>query len=468
MKKFSKPQLIFIYILLFTITNIAFNSCGGGTEPEDSTTAVKVTVEGEVIDLSTGVPIENAVVTIKFDTTTTGVTTNAQGKFSTQISIIGSKELKIITSKEGYKSDSTIAYALPGRITTVPTIKLQRTTAATPSGSAASITLYSQTATSLNVKESGGIETARITFEVQDSLGRAIDIDNAVTVKINKAAGPNGGEYLYPLSTKTNPSGLATFNLVSGIKAGVVQLIAEINLDTKVIKSKPVNITIHGGLPDSNHFSVAPEFLNFPGYNIFGLTNKITAYVGDKYGNPVRPETAVYFTTTGGIIEGSIRTNSQGQGTVNLISAEPQPVHPILGNGFATITATTADENNQIISSETIVLFSGSPSTMSITPTTFDLVNGASQNFNCVVADQNGNPLAPNTKITIEVEGDGVATQGEVDITMPDTQSKSWTTFSFSLYNPDDEKVNPRPISIKMKVSGPSGKNTLTISGTAR
>ena len=191
-------------------------------------------------------------------------------------------------------------------------------------------------------------------------------------------AGPGGGEFLSPQSIETNFSGVASVNLTSGIKAGAVQVIAKVCLATSTLTSLPVAITIHGGLPDFAHFSIAPELLNFPGYNIFGLEDPIVAFVGDKYANPVRPETAVYFTTSGGIIEGSTLTNQLGIGSVNLISAVPRPNHPTFGEGFATITATTIDENSTAISRETIVLFSGIPQ-VAINPTSINVPNGGSQ-----------------------------------------------------------------------------------------
>ena len=44
-------------------------------------------------------------------------------------------------------------------------------------------------------------------------------------------------------------------------------------------------------------------------------------YVGDKYSNPVRPGTSVYFETTHGIIEGSDLTDSLGRATVTLFNS---------------------------------------------------------------------------------------------------------------------------------------------------
>ena len=91
-------------------------------------------------------------------------------------------------------------------------------------------------------------------------------------------------------------------------------------------------------MPDQAHFSLGPAKRNFPGLNLFGTTNVISVIVGDKYSNPVRVGSSVYFDTSHGIIEGSTITNSQGQGSVTLISANPLPP-----DGIAHIRAFTAD-----------------------------------------------------------------------------------------------------------------------------
>lgn len=463
LKNFSKI-LIIILLILFS-----YYGCKSTTEPDDNNnnTSNQVTVEGLVLDEVSGSPVANAVVIIRFDSTSIGTTTGSDGKYSKVFNISGPKELKIIASKEGYLPDTVIAYAVVGRVTTAPTHKLEKSSIDQSSGNASSIYLYSLSANNIGVKESGSLETAYLTFEVQDSLGRPIDLAHSVTVYFSIGSGPGGNESIFPLSAKTDAKGKASVTLISGIKAGVVQIVAQFQQNNKTIKSQPVSISIHGGLPDQAHFSIAPDKLNFPGYNIYGLTNSIACYVGDKYGNPVRPQTSVYFTTTGGIIQGSTLTNESGIGSVTLISADPKPTHPILGKGFATITAKTIDETNKTITSECLVLFSGLPTTMSVSPTTFDLPNQGSLTFNYMVADQNNNPLSSGQNITVKAEGENIKLTGDVSINIPDTQSPAWTQFSFTLQDSNDS-VKVAPCLITIKTSGPNGENKITISGTTR
>lgn len=279
-------------------------------------------------------------------------------------------------------------------------------------------------------------------------------------------ARPNGGEFIFPDVSATDSSGQVSVFLTSGLRAGVVQIYATINIDNKVIYSQPVSYTIHGGLPDDAHFSIAPEYVNIPGFNISGVIDNISAYVGDKYGNPVRPNTSVYFTTDGGIIEGSAQTDELGIGTVRLVSADPRPVHQLLGPGFATVTGKTADENGITITDDILVLFSGYP-VLNLTPTTFDVPNNGTQTFFYEVMDQHGNPLSSGTSISVTVNGKDLETGGDISVQLPDTQSKAWTQFSFTITDTDTVPKS-RAVNIKVTADGPNGKGTVSASGVVR
>ncbi len=461
MKQFKLPAIILTSLSMF----FYFSSCGKSPTQPETPQLENVTLQGQVIDFETGQPIENAAVKIIADTTQYGTTTSADGKYSKSIKISKSIDLMVVASKENYKSDSVKVFAVPGRTIDVPTLKIEKIKTTSSSGLPASIVLVHQTFPSIGVRESGDNETTTLTFEVRDSSGNPIDITKSVTVNFTLGANPGGGLFIDPPSKKTNSEGRVSVNVTSGTIAGVVQIIAEVNLGTRIIRSKPVNIAIHGGLPDYNHFSLAAEYYNVPGLVKYGFTDNITAYVGDKYSNPVKPNTIVYYSTTGGIIQGSAITNEMGIATATLITALPVPIHPTLGPGFATIKASTADENNQTISREILILFSGYPQ-ISISPTSFDIPNAGSQTFIYTVADLNGNPIASGNTITVTVEGN-VKAQGDISINMPDTQSRSWTRFSFTLIDADPDKNETQPVSIKIEVDGVNGKNSLSITGTS-
>ncbi len=438
-------------------SNTIADSYGSG-----GTTTNNVTLIGTVVDAGSRKVMENALVTVNY---LNGIITGysgLDGKFFIQFNIEASKIVTIITTKTGYRPDTTYPFIAIGTNSISNPIALS---AITSSGPPSAIYMLSQSATSLGVQNTGSPVTGRITFQVVDSLGNPIGLNYSSKVEFSFGARPNGGEFISPALAYTDSNGQATVALTSGIKSGVVQIAAKISLtNNRIITSQPTSFVIFGGLPSQDHFGIAPQYLNFAGYTMYGLQNTITAYLGDKYGNPVRPGTSVYFTTDGGIIEGSAQTSNQGICSVNLISAEPKPVHPTLGKGFASITASTADENSQTISKSIIVLFSGETSVNITSPIedTFSFIVGGFQIFDYEVKDQNGNPLAPGTNISVKVDG-SVMTSGQTAITMGDTWKKSDTKFSFTI---KDTTKTTQPISVTITSTGPNGNNYAFMRGT--
>lgn len=476
MSKNKKISLL-LSIALIIFVMVFIESCKQGDEVVSSTTSSsnnsgsgtgkKSVITGQVINNSTGIAIDSALVQIIGSSIDISLLTDSKGKFSDTIETSSNTNLTIYVSKSGYTTDTTSIYITSGVDYAVSTIKLNaaNSTGTQVSGNPVSIYLYSQSGTSIGVRGSGSVETATVTFVVVDSAGTPIDLDHSVTVNFSFGARPNGGEVMTPSVVQTNNAGLASVNITSGTKAGSIQIYGVFTSNGKTIYSMPVALSIFGGLPDYNHFSVAPTAVNFPGFNIYGLTDAISAYVGDKYGNPARPGTSVYFTTTGGIIGGSANTSSMGIGSVALLSAAPQPVDATYGTGFATITATTADENKNTISTSTLVLFSGVAQIINVSPTTFNIPNGGSQSFNYTVCDQNLNPLSGGTAINVTLNGPDVASQGDVQVSLPDTQSKSWTHFSFLVYDSNDTTNVEKPVTIVISVAGPNGSAKTTLTG---
>jgi hypothetical protein len=454
-------MLKIFFLLLFLLP--LFLSCDSPTDNQDKIAVLS----GQVLDLQTLNPIANAGL-IVLDFPEISALTNNDGFFTLEIETEVSLDIQLRVFKDNYFADTLSLLAVPGNTLSNITVTLQSfTPSSQPSGSAASVILFSASPSSIGVRESGAPEISEITFQVQDSAGIPVDLNNSVTVDFFIGSSPGQGVFISPTSRVTSSGGLVKTSLFSGTRAGVVQLIAQIGTGANMIVSKPVAIAIHGGLPDSTHFSLAVEKLNFPGYNIYGLTDQITAYVGDKYSNPVRPGTAVYFNTTGGLIEGSALTGLTGQASVDLISAAPRPLHPVYGPGFATVTGITVDERQEEIEAYAVVLFSGIPQ-ISVNPTSINVANGGSQSFNYTVSDQNGNPLAGGTSISVSVEAGDIKAVGNVNEILPDTQSPSWTNFSFALVDSKPDTNFANQASVKISTNGPNGNLTYSISGVAR
>ncbi|WP_421774675.1 invasin domain 3-containing protein [Gracilimonas sp.] len=337
----------------------------------------------------------------------------------------------------------------------------------TPSAPAA-IVLENVQRNTINIKETGGIVNSSLTFQVQDSAGRPLDLDSPVDVEFEIIQGPGGGEGVLPAVATTNSTGRVTTNVFSGNTAGVLQIQARIEppFAPATIRSNPVAITIHGGFPDFDHFSIAPTTKNIEGFNINGTTTTLEVIVGDKFSNPVKPGTAVYFETTGGVIEGSAvdHTDDLGRASVTLQSGNPRGP---LNDGDLTVTARTIDENSQFIERTADVVFSTSAANIS-TPDAmpFDtLAPGGGATFSYTVIDLNGNPMPAGTEIQID-GGDGIEITGDANFTLGDhiNPGSGTTNFQFSIRDTDEDSSAPADITIQIRVITPSG-NVTTFSG---
>lgn len=461
-----------------------------------------VTVSGRVVNTATMNPVEGVVVTIRYsedgEEEETTVTTDEMGQFSTSLDISTSVEVSFATSKGGVSDQTT------ERISTdleeVDGIQLELALGedeeAEP-GKPTNITLSDQSADVIRVQESGGEEVTRLTFQVVDSTGTPIGIDQAVDVNFRFGKQP-GDASLTPETVTTDGEGTATVNVASGKTAGVIQVVAETEkADGTPIRSKPVSVTVHGGLPNKCHFTVTAAQSNFAGLDNYGETNTITAILGDKYGNPVIPGTSVSFSTNTGIIEGSMQTGDEGTGSVTLTSAQPQPsdgvgairaetvgtddVNTIVDPNHCPDPAQTGNENRII---ETVpVVLSGRPEVI-VDPDS--AVMG--ETYQLTVWDvENNNPLAPGTSISVEAEGTKVQAIGHTDVTLDDTsirdengdgfgaedveKGEGLTEFTFRVVEDnsnENEGGTPSVESITISISGPNRDLDVVLTPTGR
>ena len=427
---------------------------------DDDDTSGIVTLRGQVLDAQTNNPVSGAFVRVLpldllFEA-------DENGNYDFDVEIDSTMDLRVQATATGYASTSTNVLALAGREISVPTLRIVKTTGEeAESGRASNILLLEQSAQNIGVKESGSREVAQITFQLADSLGRPVILKNTTAVRFKLGVRPGGGEFIFPTEARTDNNGRVTVNLSSGTRAGVVQVVAEADVAGQMIRSLPVSVAIHGGLPDQTHFSVGPDRFNFPGLRRFGLENPISIVVGDQYGNPVKEGTAVYFTTDGGIIEGSVLTNQQGRGAANLISANPLP-----SDGVAVIEASTADRDQNIVTSRTAVVFSGVP-VVTISPSRAVL----NQTYSLTVTDQNGNPLTGGTIISARVEGTKVKAVGNTNVRLDDTAFLGGLTYDHILRGPGvtqftfravedlelDEEGTPTVETVTVLVTGSNG-----------
>jgi len=383
----------------------------------------------------------------------------------------GSKSLAVLISVRSPNGDKT--YTFGG------TLLASDVVGGGGSGQAATIAFIQSTLPAISVREVGGNETAVLTFEVRDSLGVPVDEAHQVTVVFSIGSGPGGGEYISPVSALSDPStGRVQTTLSAGIKAGVVQIVARATIGSRTIRSAPVVIDIFGGFPVQSHFSIGAEKQNFPGWDKLKEKNTIKVLAGDKWSNPVKPGTAVYFASTGGVITASGYTDATGNADAILLSGNPLPVDPVLGPGFARVSATTVGEFGETVTSSVFVLFSGTPTIKNVTPSTFAVPSGGvSGPINFEVSDQNGNPLAAGTQITVTLQYTpppnttiNLSVTGDISVTLGDTQAKGrgTTQFTFQVVDQTLGGVQaPIPVTVVISVTSPNGNPpSVSISGT--
>lgn len=355
------------------------------------------------------------------------------------------------------------------------------------SGHASSIVLASASHASIGVRHTGSNETARLVFEVRDRSGRPVDASHRATVRFTLTQVPGGGAFLDPDTAVTDALGLVTVHLNAGVRAQSVQVRAQV-VGSETF-SDAVRVAIHGGPPHADHFSFAVEDLNVPGLLEFGLIDRVTAFVGDRHGNPVPPGTVVYFSTTGGIIQAAAATDDHGRAAVDLVTAEPLPNRvPAFSDsaGTARISVQTIGEDlAPIIRSELAVVFSGTTELI-VEPATFVIPLGGSQDFTVTVWDrEHHNPLTQGTRIVFAASLGTIA--GQSSVTLPDTRDRRRTQFVFRLENspaglllvgPDRVKVALRSGGIPAVTASsigergdpvvPAARATVTVAVTSR
>lgn len=219
-------------------------------------------------------------------------------------------------------------------------------------------------------------------------------------------------------------------------------------------------------LPSARNFSLASQFLNLSGRVRFGLQSAITAFVGDRFGNPVKRTTSVGFVTDGGGITSQGLTSLLGRATATLTTQGTVP-----DDGHVTITATTEGEEdfvdvngngvfdpdvdifdpavhdqdgNGVWSADTMIhsqiriIFSGS-TVIDVEPRSFNLQAGEVQCFDVFVSDDVGNPIVGGSTVSAQVTT-GLTLLGGQMSAVPDSnrscsEAPGACTFQFCVFS---------------------------------
>ncbi|MFQ6115715.1 MAG: Ig-like domain-containing protein, partial [bacterium] len=199
---------------------------------------------------------------------------------------------------------------------------------------------------SLGVKDSGRNQTLTITADVIDSKNNPV-IDGTYVV-FSIYSSPGGGEFLSSSTPIPTLNGKAQVSLNSGIRSGTVRILAEVTDEFGVslvpeVRAVSTEIIIFAGPPfiedvndlSTSHLSVGVKPLNVYGWNVVNNTAMVTAVVGDKFNNPVPAGTAVFFTTSAGVISTYTGfTNEDGIATVTIHTGQPYPTIDRYHNTF--------------------------------------------------------------------------------------------------------------------------------------
>ncbi len=449
------------------IVLMLLSGCTNASAPDQSQiTPIPTKVSGIVIRNDNLTPIANALI---FDIAGLARdTSKSDGKFSMVYQLLAQTKTTIVGSRSGFGNDTAFVTLNPGVDTTV-TLRLKADSSSPSgpisSGKAANIVLIASSGENISIRGTGSNETALLTFEVRDSLGIPIGGSNKLAVNFSILGGPGGGEYVFPPSATTDAlTGRVSTRVNSGTKAGVLQVFATATVPgvpVVTIKSSPVKITISGGLPVADHFSVSRKPLNIAGGVYDNLRAQIMVIAGDKDGNPVQQGTAVSFSTTGGIIQPNAITDKDGIATVDLISGNPRPA-----NSVAVVTATTIGDSGTVIRKSASVLFSGA--TRILTPaSTIIIPDSGSASFTYRVQDPNGFPLVVGTSIAVTVDGPGAGQLklfGDVSKNLEDTDDPNSTTFKVTVS--DNILKGPAGnVTFKISVTSQNGNASATFPG---
>ncbi len=367
--------------------------------------------------------------------------------------------------------------------------------------------------TTVGVKQSGRNETLKISAKVVDSKGNDVADGKLVRFELigafddSVSVTPNDGVNHFRSVPVPTVNGVASVSFHSGTRAGTMRVKATVVDSTgavamPIIASEATQFQVLSGpafLDTSNlndpfrnsRMTLAGGPLNiFAGeLNTTASKSTITVLIGDRYRNPVPEGTAVYFTTTGGIITSKTGfTNADGLASVTLYAGNPFPrwadssviANPnkslggpttftmpgydfdgngTMNDGVATVTAYT-EGVDQLGRQVTVwnyvpIVFSKEVSTFQVTPESVNLLNGSSTVIHVKLHDSNGNPVVGGSTL------DFSTTLGTLSASRITTNALGGTNYTVTLTN-DIDPVNATPGNtvVTVKFKGANGEET--------
>jgi len=289
-------------------------SASPNTIPADGVT--KSTIRATVTDIL-GNPVSGE--TVSFSATVGNIVESARTDQN------GVAEVEYSSTEVGLVTISASVGVGPSSIQSITTIEVLP-------GSSFSIEL-SYDPHFVYVRDCGKNQTLTIYADVKDEKNNPVADGTYVMFSI--FASPGQGDSLSSVEPIPTVNGQALVSYTAGRRSGTARIKAQVTdgdgnpvlpevigiSDEIVVFSGPAYIeNIYD--PSSSHLTVTTERSNIWSWID---TTLITILVGDKYNNPVQEGTAVYLSTSGGVITTKAYTDSNGIANVVLESGNPLP-----------------------------------------------------------------------------------------------------------------------------------------------
>jgi hypothetical protein len=320
-----------------------------------------------------------------------------------------------------------------------------------------------------------------ITATVRDASNNPV-VDGT-QVQYSIYASPGGGDSLSSYNPIPTINGNASVSYSSGTISGSVRIraicgsIQAISTELQIYSGPPYIEDINNGCL-SSHLAVGANPINFYGWYTVNYTTTLTAVVGDRYNNPVPAGTAVYFTTSGGVINTATGfTDPMGVASVTMLSGAPYPTlqrwlttlrdpntnalitcNPNPGqDGVAMVLASSEGVDSSGASAiawgTCNVIFSGPIDSMYVfsatvngDPTIRELYMGESAVITFRLFDVNHHPIVPESVINCSANA-GTVYPGAISTNDPG-QIQYTISFTNSLTTSDDPVATPVIISV--------------------
>lgn len=196
--------------------------------------------------------------------------------------------------------------------------------------SAQTISFVSATPELVSLKETGGLETSVVRFQVLGQAGNPVK-GECVNFRLNTEVGG-----LALVRSKCSPSGPESYGsstdadgfVTTIVQAGTVATAVRVTATTaNGISTQSSALAVSTGIPDQNSMTISLTDIEPIAWDYNGVQSTVTIRLADAFNNPVPDDTTVAFTTNGGSIAPNCPTKN-GTCSVTWTSQSPKPVSP--------------------------------------------------------------------------------------------------------------------------------------------